>query len=643
MKKYLSHTIISLLIFIVSISFYSSKRENDKERMQNLYGENKEITGDYDKSLSVTCHNGIFVGLKNNNILSFKGIPYAKPPTGNLRWKSPIIAEDSNKVYQAYYFGKSPIQSEWPSEVGSYYPQDEDCLTLNIWLNTNNTSNDKTVMAFIHGGSYGWGGTSDPIYDGYNLIEKYSDIILVTIEYRVGLFGFINFSSVTGGEEYKSSGNLGLLDQICALQWIQKNIKQFGGNPERVTVFGESAGAGSVSLLPLIYGTDGLFKRIIAESGSINLSYSTDETKLLTEKLLDEADANNMGDLISLSNEKIKEINEDLNDYNNFPERDGVILPQDLNGVYKSGKGKNIDMLLGTNKDEVRYWINEMDYYTSLLSGKFIFEHGIPILFENNMKRLSDEDKKYVDDFMDLQNDKKVWKITEFYNEVLFRVPMNKQAEYHSDAGGNTYVYHWKYPGEDETIGACHAIELSYIFNNLQETIYTGNKINVELANEAQEMWVNFARYGDPSTSKHKWEKYDSKTRKTMILDENIHMEEDYKREQRLLIEPLLKYYFNGCYSNLSMNVPQFYKIVAQLVGTLLIIIGIIVIIIVLIVKRIKKRKKAKLYEEKDNNDNDGNDENKDNENKENNKNNDNDEKNINNDNKEIELKGEIN
>lgn len=111
MKKYLSHSIISLFIFIDIISFCSSKGESNKERMQNLYGENKEITGDYDKSLSITCNNGIFVGLKKNNVLSFKGIPYAKPPTGNLRWKNPIIAEDSNKVYQAYYFGKSPIQS----------------------------------------------------------------------------------------------------------------------------------------------------------------------------------------------------------------------------------------------------------------------------------------------------------------------------------------------------------------------------------------------------------------------------------------------------------------------------------------------------------------------------------------------------
>ena len=132
-------------------------------------------------------------------------------------------------------------------------------------------------MVFFHGGSYGWGGTSDPIYDGHNLVEKYPDLVLVTAEYRTGIMGFMDFSGVPGGEDYSTSGNLGLLDQVCALEWVQKNIRAFGGDPENVTIFGESAGAGSVSLLPLIEGTDGLFRRIIMESGSPALTYSREE------------------------------------------------------------------------------------------------------------------------------------------------------------------------------------------------------------------------------------------------------------------------------------------------------------------------------------------------------------------------------
>ena len=145
-----------------------------------------------------------------------------------------------------------------------------------------------------------------------------------------------------------------------------------------------------------------------------------------------------------------------------------------------------------------------------------------------------------------------------------------------------------------------YAIELAYVFNNPQEDIYTGNKYNYELADEVQQMWVNFARNGNPSTSKHVWEQYNSVTRKSMIFDENIQMVEDYKKEQRILIEPLLKYYFSGCYSDLSLNVPQFYKIIAQIVGAILLLIAIIIvleIVILILIRKIKKEKENKKEE----------------------------------------------
>jgi len=510
--------IILILYFSLSISYTF---EEKKKYMKSLYGENKEIKGEYDKDLSIECNNGIFVGKKKENVLSFKGIPYAKPPIGNLRWKDPVLAEDSNKVYEAYYYGKTPIQGEFNSQLSSFYPQGEDCLYLNVWLNTKNTSKDKTVMVFIHGGSYSAGGTSDPLYDGYNLINKYEDVIYISITFRLNILGFINLSSVPGGEKYKSSTNLGLLDQICALKWIQKNIEKFGGDPKKVTLFGQSSGASSANLLPLINGSENLFKRIISESGPISLTFSVEESEKYIKKLIKKTGASNMDDLLALSEDEIEEIYSDLGDC--YPVRDGNILPVDLYEDYKSGKGKDIDMFLGSNKDEMRYYFLSWGEMTNTFKGKLLFSHSLPILYENYYKQLSSEDKINVKEFMKLQNDTRNLNIMEFFNEIMFRVPMYKQAEYHSDAGGNTYVYIWKFPGKDQTLGAYHSIELPYVFNN----DFDGDKIlSEEVVNNTQDLWVNFARNGVPSTEGIVLEKYDSKSRKTIFIDKKVEMGE---------------------------------------------------------------------------------------------------------------------
>ena len=567
-----------LLIFLLQLILCDLSLKEVKSLMQSLYGENKEITDkNYDKSLSVTCNNGIFIGKEEGNVISYKGIPYAKPPINDLRWKDPVLAEDSNKIYEAFYFGKTPIQTLFQIQYASYYPQGEDCLYLNVWKNKEDTSTDKAVIVFIHGGSYGWGGTSDPLFNGLNLVKKYPDVIVVTVGYRLGLFGFIDFSSVTGGENYKSATNLGLLDQICALKWIQKNIKNFGGDPKKVTLMGQSSGAGSISLLPLIDDSKGLFKRMILESGSFSLSFSTDEAKILTQKLLKESGAKNMDDLMKLSETELIKINNEIGDYANFAIRDKNTFSTDLYEAYKSGKAKDIDILVGSNQDEVKHWILSFSYYSDLLNsisrslaltaGEFVLKYGIVILYENNIKLMSNEDKEYAEEFMKLVEGKKYEKILEFYSEIVFRVPLTKIADYHSESGGNTYFYHWKLPGENKKLGACHNIELVYTLNNLDEDRFNGKKINNEFADKIQDMWTNFAKTGNPTTSEITWEKYDTSKRKVILLDEKIEMAEDLKEEQREILEPLLKYYINGNFVQISYNVPETYKIAAQLIA----------------------------------------------------------------------------
>ena len=166
---------------------------NEKGKDLETYIQNMEIKGEYDTSLSVKCLNGIFVGKKDGNVISYKGIPYAKPPIKDLRFLPPVKLNESSKVYEAYYFGKVCLQSECESEMSSHYKQGEDCLTLNIWRNVTDTNIKKPVMVFILSDAFEWGGTTDLLYERTNLINSYPDIILVTINYRIGILGYNKF------------------------------------------------------------------------------------------------------------------------------------------------------------------------------------------------------------------------------------------------------------------------------------------------------------------------------------------------------------------------------------------------------------------------------------------------------------------
>ena len=534
----------AVILGVVFVDGYRSKEEKEllRTEMAAMYGENHQIDGrDYDTDLAVKCSNGTFVGREADGVRAYKGIPYAEPPVGELRWKPPVLAKEDDGTYEAFYFGKSSIQTEAESERASFYAKGEDCLTLNIWSDSSEDADRKAVMVFFPGGAYGWGGTADPIYDGHNFARAQKDVVLVTVNYRVGLMGFMDFSSVEGGEEYTGSGNLGLLDQICALKWVRENIRQFGGDPDNVTIFGESAGGSSVSLLPLIDDAKGLFKRIIAQSGSPAFTYSREECQLLTEKLLKKTGAKSMDDLVALSEEEIMEINEDLNDYNNFPERDGIILPEDLHAAYDSGITADVDMLIGTNADETRYWIGEV-------GGFRIYQAAVPLFYKSTVNRIADEDKGYARAFMALQNDNLLWNATEFLNDLLFRVPAISQASAHERNGGKVYMYYWTKISDIPHYGACHAVELAYVFGNVDDTIYTGKRADEELSRTVQEMWVNFAKTSDPGTEKYDWEPYDEITRQTQVLGDEIRMVSDPLKEQRVLIEPLLQYDFNGNY-----------------------------------------------------------------------------------------------
>ncbi len=546
----------------------------EKERIRESWGENRRITDEYDPALAAKCTNGIFVGRRKDSLLVFRGIPFACPPVGELRWKKPQPVPDGEDVQEAYYNGKTPIQTEWPSERASYYPQGEDCLYLNVWTAPEKQPQGKTVMVFIHGGSYGWGGTADPLYDGENFVRAHPEIVLITIGYRVGLMGFVDFSQIEGGEEFPDAPNLGIWDQIEALRWIRRNADAFGGDPEKVTIFGESAGGGSVSILPFIPEAKGLFRRVIAESGSAALTYSREECADFTRRLIKETGAASMRDLMLLSESRLMEVNEKLNYFNNFPQRDGVLIPEDPYAPYREGRTADVDMLIGTNADETNYWINEV-------GGIIPFRIGLPIQYENNLRLLRPEDRRRARQYMKSQAGHSIWKISGFFTEIMFRLPAVRQAEEHSRNGGKVYMYYWKEHSRLPHLRACHAVELAYVFGNTEDTIYTGEPADPALSRQVQDQWVRFAQTGDPGDENLPWPAYDTENRWTMILANSSGAVKDPLSAQRTLLEPILEYRLNASYADMDYNVPFVWKTA----GKALLFIALIAFVLFMVLK----------------------------------------------------------
>ena len=361
-KKYLWMMAAILIICTVTMVFTSCSdttdnpvTENDplaekRAQLQALYGENKKITdGNYDKSLAVKCINGTFVGKRSGGIVAYKGI-----------------------VYEAYYNAKSPYQREEPSEKASLYVQGEDCLCLNIWKAEGSSAATKPVMVWIHGGAFEMSGTVDPLYEGHNFIQENPEVILVSIEYRLGVFGFFHLSHLPDGADYPDAQNLGLMDQMMALKWIHNNIAAFGGDPDNVTIFGESAGGGSVSLLPLIEGSHNYFQRVIAQSGSVCFSRSEAEAIACTNEVMSALGCKTVADLQKVDIEKLVEAADALR-LRVLPERDGKFLPLDAYEAYANGAAKDLDFMQGCNKDEMNYFL----FCAGIPSAAYTIRYGL--------------------------------------------------------------------------------------------------------------------------------------------------------------------------------------------------------------------------------------------------------------------------
>lgn len=507
----------------------------------DLFGTNEKITGSYDRALAVTCRKGTYVGIREKSgMLSFKGVRYAQPPLGELRWCEPQELPDSDDVYEAKYYGTGGQQ---PDDKLFSIPHSEDCLTLNIWTDPNTLDDKKPVMVWIHGGGYVIESATDPLYRGSNFAAAHHDVVLVSIEYRVNVAGFLQLEEFAG-EKYKNANCLGLLDQIAALKWIKQNIAAFGGEKDNVTLFGESAGGGSISLLSISPLAKGLFQRAIVQSGSTAMAFHRDRMREISNAWLEKQGCKNMDDLLALPTEALK-ANISL-----APVYPSQVLPYDsLEEMYeqwRSGLGRDIDLLIGCNKDEMSYFVWEFG------GPEAFYRHEMTLHYKRR-DYISDEYKHIYDELMIPQEGKsKLDAVLRTTNAIKFHSHAFVQAEYHgsSTGTGRNYFYFYTTPSHVDpaelngfSLGACHSVEVSYVLNNLDDIVVAGPDQDQDFADTIQEMWVNFAKTGNPSTAEFAWQEFTKENWNVMILDDGglggIRIDNKCMRAEMDLIRPL--------------------------------------------------------------------------------------------------------
>lgn len=526
-------------------SIYRTKEEWQARYNVAEYGENKEISEAEAEAIKnnfpelvAKCNTGTFFGLKDEDVLSWKGIPYAKAPTGKLRFMRSELPDNSDKYFEAYYFGKTAIQSEDLGEKASLYKQGEDCLNLNIWTNAKEENRKpeykgkkKPVFVYIHGGGWGWGGTPDPLYDGWNFAHYNPDILLVTITYRVGMFGQINLDKVDNS--YTTSMTNSVLDQVTALKWIYENIDAFGGDPENINIAGESAGGGSVSLLCTLPEARKYIKKAMPMSGGANQATLVENTYTLENKFIEDFNIKTREDIEKLTEEELMEWwhqNEESNLHHCV--QDGVNIQKNPISAWENGDTKDLLVLQGHTANEFMYYFPQFMWNQEVFD-KFC-ETGVSNLLSDGKettKALWNEYKNALISYGYKENEV----AHEYMNDKTLAFINTYQASVHARNGGKGYSYTFEksYDGPVwSKIKAGHAIDCYYLFGNFDGNCAEGNNEEVELSRKYQEMLVNFCLTGDPSIDGYKWPEYNETTRYKMMFGDNLRVEENPEKER---------------------------------------------------------------------------------------------------------------
>lgn len=470
---------------------------------------------------------------KDENVFNFKGIPYAKPPLGKLRWSPPEEMDSWTAVKTANSYGNRCMQPD-DTEDGYFNrlieghglnkfltylikksvasqklaPMSEDCLYLNIRTdNINGNKKDKKlkpVMVWIHGGGHQFGSGNDSWYQSNTLVNK--GVVLVTINYRLGVMGYMAHPSLSKSDPNGVSGNYGTLDQIAALEWVQKNINSFGGDPNNVTIFGESAGAWSVTELMATPLAKGLFHKAIGQSGASSYHMgqmdgegvgwpSGYQTGLAVTEALGFKNPTSK-DLRAISAEKIQSVVTEKMSEGFHHIRDGYVFPENVGLAFSKNKYNKVPMLFGYNSDEGTLFFPDDEQPTI----------WIPDLAAGSKKELSTKLKEFFpanhEKLIDLYNLDEDFTLggTQWMGDEIFGVNIRYVTRQNEIHGGESYLYHFSRvpPSNKQTIGAFHAAEIPFVFGSYDKTIGY-SKEDIKLAELMQNYWVNFAKNGNPN------------------------------------------------------------------------------------------------------------------------------------------------
>jgi para-nitrobenzyl esterase len=441
----------------------------------------------------------------------FKGIPFAAPPTGNNRWRAPQPVAHWSGTRPATEFGARCTQGGPPGgpNAAAPPPTSEDCLYLNVWTTAESANDRRPVMVWIYGGGFFGGAGSEARYAGDGLAKK--GAVVVTLNYRLGSLGFLAHPELSAESDHKVSGNYGMLDALAALRWVQQNIAAFGGDPDNVTVFGESAGANMIATLVGSPAAKGLFRRAIAQSGAwMGLAMARMGTLANAEqagaKAVADAGAKSIAELRA---KPAREVFTSIRGGNLVV--DGYLIPEDLSLTFASGRQNAVDILVGSNQDEGTFFARPgltAEQYTTQARQRFgVLADGYLKIFP------AGDDAAANRSYLEAFRDEAAWHQRKF-------------AELQAKRGDKTFVYYFTHvppsPPDRPSRGATHVAEVPYMFDNLPAGL-PWTDVDRKLADTMASYWVNFARTGDPNGAElPAWPAYRAATGKAQVLGDVV-------------------------------------------------------------------------------------------------------------------------